>query len=351
MPKKIEVLPEQEAQIPAYIEKWREIGLSTEPLNLEVAVRGAKLLYIQAKRPLPAHIYTAQSPWQGLLMQIRLHLILMPGELATQAGLKLMPGEARDQGRSQAMPGKLATQVGPKLMPAQSELVASLDGLSKQDIKTHGFGLLHQALYGSQDAFWLAFYNFFLEVVGVQDCNKLQGLFDIAQSCGWWIPHEEYIIFQDRPNLIRFDDQKRLHNPIGPALSYRDGDAIYAWHGTRIPPEWINPGTLTASEALSVRNQDERLAACEILGWENILKELDAVELDRHPNPQVGILVEVVFPDPVGKQRFVRVCETADGKGRMFALGVRPDCKTALEGVLSTFSLPADESLVPALRL
>ena len=44
-------------------------------------------------------------------------------------------------------------------------------------------------------------------------------------------------------------------------------------------------------------NIEQRRAACEIVGWNRILAELDAKSLDKHPDPQIGELVEVSLPD------------------------------------------------------
>ena len=69
----------------------------------------------------------------------------------------------------------------------------------------------------------------------------------------------------------------------------------------------------------------QRRCACEILGWNTILNELDAVSIDKNKNPMVGELLEVKIPD-IGRERFLRVkC----GTDREFALPVPPDMQSA----------------------
>jgi len=72
---------------------------------------------------------------------------------------------------------------------------------------------------------------------------------------------------------------------------------------------------------------EQRRAACEIVGWAKILKELNAKTIDTHANRMVGELIEVELPD-VGRNRFLRVmC----GTNREFALPVPPTIWRAIE--------------------
>ena len=110
----------------------------------------------------------------------------------------------------------------------------------------------------------------------------------------------------------------------------------------RVPEEWItNKEALDAKTAITWENMEQRRAACEIVGWENVLKQLNAKTIQKDSDPEIGELVEVNIPD-IGKERFLRVqC----GTGRMFALPVPPDMQTALEANAWTFNINPDELL------
>ena len=139
-----------------------------------------------------------------------------------------------------------------------------------------------------------------------------------------------------------------MHCESGPSIAYRDGWSLWHWHGVSIPREWIeDKAALTAKTALTWPNIEQRRAACEILGWNVILKGLDAKTIDRDEDPKVGELVEVAIPD-IGRERFVRVrC----GTGREFALPVPPTMKTALEANLWTYGIDSsDRALIPEIR-
>ena len=194
-------------------------------------------------------------------------------------------------------------------------------------------------VYGSHEAAWLSFYDYMQNVLGIDFDGKLDGLWATAKECGWVSCYDTLAVVQDRPLHIKMDEDNRLRCENGPAILYDDGFAVYAWHGVRIPSEWItNKSSLTPKIALTWENMEQRRAACEILGWVHILNELNAKVLDTDPDPQIGTLVEVDIPD-IGKERFIRVlC----GTGREFAIPVPPDMKTALEANAWTYDIDPD---------
>ena len=176
--------------------------------------------------------------------------------------------------------------------------------------------------------------------------EKLKPLMNLAKVCGWWAPYKNTVIFQDRPELIKFDEEKRLHCENGPAIKYRDGFSVYSWHGVRIPQEWVeNKSTLTAKTALTWENVEQRRAACEIVGWAKILRELNAKTIDNNPNPFVGELIEVDLPD-IGKEKFLRVkC----GTEREFALPVPPEMQRASQAQ-AWLNWTTEDMYLPQLR-
>lgn len=282
MTKQIEKLtPEQEARFPEFVDKWIKIGTSTEPVDLEKAKAAACKAYRLAGLPEPTQFHLVDSP------------------------------------------------------------VAAIDLIKKLDPEKDSREIISEMIYGYNDASWLSFYNYFQEVVGIESCNDLQGLFDLAETSGWLNVYEDVVVFQHRPEIIKFDDEKRLHREDGPAIRFRDGFSIYAWHGTRIPAEWIEDkeNSLTAQVALTWPNVEQRRCACEILGWATVLKQLNSKVIDKDGDPEIGELVEVDIPE-IGRERFLRVlC----GTGREFALPVPPNMKTALEANAWTYGFDVEE--------
>lgn len=198
---------------------------------------------------------------------------------------------------------------------------------------------LSESFYGQHESYWISYY-LFAERIGVEydpkDSALLKQWATIAQSVNWWTPVDEYCFVSDRPRVVKFDNERRLHREDGLAVEYSDGWGTAAWHGTRIPKSWIlDKKSLTAKTALTWENIEQRRAACEILGWVNVLDELNAKVINEDEDPEIGSLLEVEIPD-IGKERFLKVqC----GTGRTFALPVPPNMKTALQANAWTFGV------------
>jgi hypothetical protein len=130
----------------------------------------------------------------------------------------------------------------------------------------------------------------------------------------------------------------RLHSASGHAIEWPDGWGISSWHGVTVPDEWVTGHPPSPAEALAEENVERRRAACEIIGWDRILSELNAKQIDIDPDPEIGELIEVNLPD-APRSRFLRVlC----GTGRRFAIPVPDDMPTALAANAWTYDLPVN---------
>jgi len=300
---KIETLtPEQESKLSLYRDKWLKIGLSTEPLDFERAKAAATRCYELTGLKPPQYFLHFQSPYAAAI-----------GAYSHRKRFK-KGGQISDRVRDQ-----VGVQVSNQI---------------RDQVKAHVQDQVWAQVFGPHDANFLSYYDFFRSELNLSHCDQIDGLIELAKHCGWWAPYENVCILQDHPSVIKFDDQNRAHCEDGPAIAYPDGFGVYCWHGTRIPAAWIEqaPG---AEEALEWENLEQRRAACEIVGWHNILRELDARTIDKDEDPQIGELVEVNIPD-IGSEKFLRVlC----GTGREFALPVSPEMTTALQANAWTYGL------------
>jgi len=266
----IEKLTEaQEAKFPEYTEKWLDIGLATGPADIEKATEAVKLIYESAGLPHPTKFYSAKSPFDAI------------------------------------------------------------DIITKLDNTKTPYDVYSEMMYGNQDAAWLSFYDYMYNEVLVDQKNLVAGLTELSKHCGWLNVYEDVVVFQDRPEYIKMDENNVLHSETGPSIRYSDGSSVYSWHGTRIPAEWIeDTDKLTAKIALGWDNVEQRRCACEIVGWDTILSNLNEEVIDTDGDPSIGTLVEVDSVSGEGRDRFLKViC----GTGRRFALPVPPYMKTALE--------------------
>ena len=191
---------------------------------------------------------------------------------------------------------------------------------------------------GNQWSAYDSFLSFFKDVVKLDLLiyDRYKHWQVAAEHGSYRIMHPEFCIISDRPEILTVDDQNRPHGENGPFCKWRDGMALYSWHGVRIPEYWMTERhKLTPEIALKWPNIEQRRAACEILGWANILKQLSAKIIDRDSDQQIGTLLEVSLPD-LGKEKFLRV---TCGTGREFAMPVPPDMQTALQANAWTYNL------------
>jgi hypothetical protein len=327
--KKLEKLTDaQLARLPQIRDEWLKIGLSTEPLNFEAAKSAVAKVYAAAGLDAPKLFFRFQSP---IAAAIGAAILKAGAQVWAQVGAQV-GAQVRDQVRAQ-VGAQVWAQVGDQVWDQVGDQVG--DQVRAQ---------VGAQVYGAHDSGWLSFYAAFLEF-GIKAAEKLQPLQELAKHCGWWAPYTNMAILQDRPSVLRFDDQKRLHCEDGPAIRYPDGLVeVFAWHGTRIPREWIeDKSSLNGKIALAVENVEQRRVACEIVGWANVLEQLKAKTIDKNENEEIGELVEVLIPDS-GKEKFLRVrC----GTGRGFAIPVPPEMKTALQANAWTYGFdnPSDYSL------
>lgn len=63
-----ELTPEQEAILPEQVEKWVKIGHATDPMNMDRAIEGIKMVYKEASLEPPLVYMQAGSPVEAAIM-------------------------------------------------------------------------------------------------------------------------------------------------------------------------------------------------------------------------------------------------------------------------------------------
>lgn len=270
--------PEQEAYLPEFREEWRSVGLSTGPINEDRSRKAVIALYAATGLEAP---------------EVSFHVSPMA---CLKARHDLLPADEKDSN------------------PYQATWTS-----------------------GCMDAYWLAFYEFGRHIGAEYTCNEqLDAYIEYAKASGIMYAYEGRAFVSHWPEVIKFDENRLLHSETGLAVEFSDGFGVAAWHGVRVPREWVLDKTaLTPTIALKHENMEQRKAACEILGWENVLKDLDHSVIDKHDNPAIGELLEVDLKE-AGVCRFVRaLC----GTGRMFCFEVNPKFNTVLEANADTYDI------------
>ncbi len=146
----------------------------------------------------------------------------------------------------------------------------------------------------------------------------------------------------ERPTYIALDEAGRVHHDFSPAVNYRGGIKIYAWHGVAVPPHVITaPRTIEVHEIERERNSEVRRVMIERMGWERYLHRSNAMVLDECERGTLLVLPHQ--PQPRDEAlRMLRVQNSTpepDGTRKNYFIRVPPTVMTAKEAVAWTFGM------------
>jgi hypothetical protein len=194
--------------------------------------------------------------------------------------------------------------------------------------------------WGQHDVAWLVTYRFLNEVCGLAaETEVLRGLWMLAESAGWVVPHAEICWLAERHEVLSVDQRGRLHSAKGPALRYPDGWTLYAWKGVPLQPWMItNPGRITP-EAID-RQPDPVIRRCmiEILTPARYIALGGAV---RVAQDETGVLWRKHWwgPDAWAAVEVVNGTAEPDGTRKHYYLQVPPNVRSAREAVAWTYGM------------
>ncbi len=235
----------------------------------------------------------------------------------------------------------------PKMPASQTTL-----DLAKKALGEHGFKLNASGIdtvaspWFGGDGWsngWIAFYSFVSRITDVTvdplQLKQLRLQETLSDVASFIYTFEKVTIMTERPKTSwtsrLMSEQPVLHNASGPSVEYPDMRQWH-WKGTRVPKQFImDPNSVDPQLALTLENVEQRLALCEILGWEKILKGFKAKVIDKNDDDRFGELLEVDLPESP-KQRILRAkC----GTGRWISLLVSETAQTALEAGAESYGV------------
>jgi hypothetical protein len=318
----MELSDKQKDKFKEYVQRWLKVALCTDPIDKDAAIDAVCRDYVICGLEPPKRFAIFSSPYSAAFATAIL----------------------KDHWKRQSKEWQRWINDGVEII-TQAELPAFLETNMTDDLKSCARSCVSEMMYGAHDASWLAMYEFSLYELGAEECRRMIPLMDLAKACGWWAPYDEVAILQDRPAEIHYDEQYRLHNLAGPALSYRDGWKLYKVHAVDVP-EWIikRPENITVNAIDNEFNAEVRRVMVEKFGHDRYLIEGKA-ELVHEDDfgklwvkPQADdesiMMVEVIngTPEP-------------DGTFRNFFKRVPPDMRTARQAVAWTYELDENDYL------
>lgn len=192
---------------------------------------------------------------------------------------------------------------------------------------------------GNQWSAWPAFISFFRHVAKLDiDYSKWDAWETLALHSGPRVVHRDFCMISDRPEVLMVDEDNQPHCETGPFCKWRDGTALYAIHGIRVPAFVVeNPEKITAAIVDNERNAEVKRIMIERMGFERYVKEsgLQVFHADKYGTLYRNEVIQIVH--------VVNTTADADGTHREYYLPVNSRCETAHEAVASTFGLSVEE--------
>jgi internalin A len=167
-------------------------------------------------------------------------------------------------------------------------------------------------------------------VIKDKEQQTLRCLKQLFLSCGWIFPLEHICIVCDRPRILSFDNQERLHAEASPAIQFADGWSVYAYHGVRLPEKYgkVHPNQWQSQWLVSEENAELRRVLIQGIGYERICQELQAIELDYW---QEYTLIQI--DSDVDLEPIYILKMTCPSTGYIHALRVPPEKNSAREAI------------------
>ena len=342
--------------------EWLAVGRSTAPADRAAAEQVFTAMYAAIGRPAPRVLWVASpataalahgvlSARDSLGASLRASLRESLWEslwdsLGDSLGASLWTSLWTSLGGS--LWTSLRTSLGASLWESLgASLGASLRASLGESLRESLGASLGDYFWGQHEAYWIAFYAFAIEI-GVsyrpQDAERLGWWVTLARSCGWWWPYEGLVLASDRPELVRQETipdrvvggfpVHRLHATDGPALRYRDGWAVYAIHGVRVPERVVvQPETITAREVLAERNVEVARVMREQMGPRFVAEANPTfIHEDTDSRGNRRRLLDIAAPN-VPDRRIVLVEVICPSTGRVYLNRVPPTVRTCVEAV------------------
>ena len=322
--------PEQEELLGRWRREWFGIGSSTERADRPRAEKAISAMYERIGQPAP-RFFWFDSPATAVLGISALKDEKFWGEAAKRVPAAVTTGKrTRD-----SLGDSLRDSLGASL---RDSLGASLWA-----------SLRATRFWGSMESYWVAYYAFARDVLGVKyDAQKSSDLdlwSEVTKSCGWWWPYRGLVIVSEKPESVRWEadrERPRLHALDGPALRYRDGWEVYAVRGLRVPREAImDPAWLTVDRIEGEQNAELRRVYLDRYGHAKYLEDSKAILVHEDSCGQL-YRRELPGDEPLQMVRVINSTPEPGGTRKVYWLRVPPSVGTAREGVAWTFAMDAE---------
>jgi hypothetical protein len=339
----ITLTPEQTAIIPVYREKWRQIGLSTKPIDRPQATAAINTAYNIIDFPEPEIIF-CDSPLQALQAIHKIGSDELWLETANAIRNKIH-NELYDSLRCQ-LPRELEKQIYSQLYnPLYDRLMNQLHVHLKDELYTQlkrKLGELflvflmkitwnNNFIVSELSACHGSWVDFCIFVLKLESDRSLYSAFkSLVENCGWIYPFGEKCFVCDRPRQLHFNPENLLHAEGEPAIEFVDKFSIYCYRGVRLPAIYgqVPPQSWQAKWLLTENNAEVRRVLIQSIGYPRICQELQATELDSWQEYTLLRIDKNVDLEPIYLLNM-----TCPSTGYIHVLRVPPKVRSAKEAI------------------
>ena len=253
-------MPGQGALIQVYREKWEQIALSTEPIDRQKALDIVEKAYSCLGIKTPKIIFCA-SPASMRETFFASGLNSLGFDLNGKLERSLLDELKQRQSASEFAYWR----------SAKIQWQHTLDSFSPFNVN-----------FASR-IFDAAFCDFCITALNFSHSQKEWEAFQqISSECGWVYFYENACLVCDRPHILKFDSDDRLHAEGEPAIQFADGYSLYSYHGVTLPEQYgkVHPHQWQSEWLLTEDNVELRRVLIQGIGYDRICQELQASELD-----------------------------------------------------------------------
>ena len=231
--------PQQETLFLNYLEKWRKVALSTEPINREKAESAIKKAYTLIDEPQP-QVFFFDSPYAAVVALDKLENDIGCSELDYDDMIdRLWDKLIENLTPTPSLKDKDDYQLWLQTCDIHEIIREDLEECYHESDESIFFVIPSEFEEGTMQpdtaCSEIARLDFCVSELKCDDDSEIWQTFQaIVNNCWWMASFQKFCVVCDRPSILTFDEENKLHGEDKPAIQFVDGYSVYACHGERI---------------------------------------------------------------------------------------------------------------------
>ena len=220
-----------------------------------------------------------------------------------------------------------------------------------KDLKSLKASERDYATYMIHDSYWLYWFEFLMDHnklkgfdLSAEEIKNIEGLkpmIELAKSgTGWTWMYPDVAFVSEAPETLHVkisNNEYLLHNPSGPAMSFKDGTKAYAINNVIFTGEETKfvdtqADKLVPSEILAIKNVEQRQEIIKKFGVTKMYKDLNPKILDKWTD-ELGNPYELLEIDIGMRPNRIYISMKNPSVPETHLEAVHPDCRTVQQAL------------------